>query len=173
MKIEREYSYIDRRKKDGTIEDRKVLAEVLKRGRKAQELRPDESKHIFSASLVIGSIVLGLCLILGGSCAHAQEIINISKLADSILIAEGTWTYGIQTVTCNSPQTCRATCIRTIKHNIRRFNAYGYKNHRDFISYLGSRYCPTNGKSLRPAEKKLNGNWIKNVRSAYYGKTTR
>ncbi len=36
-----------------------------------------------------------------------------------------------------------------------------------FIDYLGSVYCPTVGDNLRPAERLLNKNWVKNVTHWY------
>jgi hypothetical protein len=32
------------------------------------------------------------------------------------------------------------------------------------LSFLASRYCPTSGDNLTEAERRLNGNWIKNVK---------
>jgi hypothetical protein len=53
----------------------------------------------------------------------------------------------------------------TIKNNRERWENEQNKElyNSDFIEFLGSRYAPTTGK-LRPAEKKLNPNWIRNIK---------
>jgi hypothetical protein len=40
---------------------------------------------------------------------------------------------------------------------------FAYHSNVDFITYFGGRFCPTTG-NLSPAEKKLNKNWIPNMR---------
>jgi hypothetical protein len=90
--------------------------------------------------------------------------VDVQRLANAIYEAEGgartSHPYGI--LTHYNKTTPRQACINTIKHGLRDWNGKG-----DFISFLGSRYCPTKGKNLRPAEKRLNPNWIANVRKFY------
>ena len=99
-----------------------------------------------------------------GIC-FTQEI-NIEKLATAIYYAEG----GVKT---NHPYgilikykytTPKQACINTIKHALRDWNGKG-----DFIVFLGNRYCPI-GANNDP--KRLNKNWIKNVKY-FYEKETR
>ena len=49
----------------------------------------------------------------------------------------------------------------TVVKNYARWIKAGRKE--DYIVFLGNRYCPTTGKGLSKAEKRLNGNWQKNV----------
>jgi hypothetical protein len=92
--------------------------------------------------------------------AKAVELINVDRLADAIRIAEGSPTYGCPKYKTTS---YRQACINTIRHGLRDYKGNSVNG---FIEFLGSRYCPTKGK-LRPAERKLNGNWILNVKRLY------
>ena len=92
-----------------------------------------------------------------------------AEIVEAIFRAEGgdkakPYYYGIRSVKCDSKDDCRRICLNTVKNNRKRFNAYGKSRHRDYISFLASRFCPIAGKNLSRAEKKLNKNWEKNVR---------
>ena len=96
--------------------------------------------------------------------------IQIGALADAIRKAEGNPNYGI--LKKIKGKNYRKACIQTINHALKDFKltAEGSKptfNTAKFLSFLGNRYCPTSGASLRPAEKRLNGNWIKSVSHFY------
>jgi hypothetical protein len=67
-------------------------------------------------------------------------------------------------VRCENKADCRKICANTIKKNRIRFADYGHKQFADFLEFTGSRYCPTRGGNLSEAEKRLNGNWVKNVK---------
>jgi hypothetical protein len=81
------------------------------------------------------------------------------QIANSIYWAEGgnktNHPYGILVKYKNTSP--RQACLNTIAHARRDWNGQG-----DFISFLGSRYCPTTGK-LNKDEIRLNKNWIFNV----------
>jgi hypothetical protein len=91
---------------------------------------------------------------------HAQEI-DVEKLATAIYYAEGgartNYPYGI--LTKYKTTTPRQACINTINHALKDWDGRG-----DFISFLGSRYCPV-GAANDP--RGLNRNWISNVRRIY------
>ena len=91
--------------------------------------------------------------------AYAEEI-NVEKLATSIRKAEGNDNYGI--LKHIKGKNYRKACIQTIRHGLRDWNGSD-----DFISFLGSRYCPTYGKNLTKREKEVNIFWIKNVKFFY------
>jgi hypothetical protein len=57
--------------------------------------------------------------------------------------------------------TPRQACLNTIKHQRKKFAKQNKE--KDFINFLGNVYCPTTGK-LRPAEQRLNKNWVHNVK---------
>jgi len=82
------------------------------------------------------------------------------EIANAIFKAENSskYPYGIKSVpTYGNKEYARKICLNTIRNNRKRFaNQTKYK---DFISFLGSRYCPT----TIPSEYYLNKNWIKNV----------
>lgn len=102
--------------------------------------------------------------------AHAQVLkpaYSDDEIVSAIYKAEGgekaKYPYGIRSVYCETKKECKEICKRTVRNNRRRYQEYGHRTHGDFISYLASRYCPTSGRNLTKAEKKLNGNWKKNV----------
>jgi hypothetical protein len=102
--------------------------------------------------------VLFTSVFLWASVAWASTPVDVERLADCIKVAEGTPTYGCPKYKHTS---YRQACINTIKHALRDWDGQG-----TFIAFLGGRYCPTTGK-LRPAERRLNGNWIPNVTRLY------
>jgi len=92
--------------------------------------------------------------------AHAESI-NVERLATAIYYAEGgvktNHPYGI--LSKYKSTTPRQACINTINHALRDWNGKG-----DFISWIGSRYCPVGAKN---DPRGLNRNWISNVRRIY------
>ena len=85
------------------------------------------------------------------------EVINVERLATAIRMAEGNPNYGI--LKHIKGKNFRKACIQTIQKRLALWNGRG-----DFISYLGSSYCPI-GASNDP--QGLNRNWIANVRYHY------
>ena len=87
--------------------------------------------------------------------------IDVERLATAIYFAEGgektSHPYGI--LTHYKTTTPKQACINTINHALKDWDGKG-----DFISFLGSRYCPV-GASNDPTG--LNVNWIKNVTYFY------
>ena len=155
----------DRRKKDGSPEDRKALADTLRSGRhqyyctcsicelnNAEDKRDNKSLMV---AILIG-LVLGVIMFFSGK-AHAY---SDDQYVNAIRHAEGTWTYGIKTIKCNSETECRRIALRTVHNNRIRFSTYGYRKYSTFISFLGSRYCPINAGN---DPEGLNINWIANV----------
>lgn len=82
------------------------------------------------------------------------------EIANSIFWSEGgrqaQYAYGIRSVKYSSWREAREICLRTIRNNKKRYLKYGYKTHKDFISFLASRYAPLSAH-------KINRNWKKNV----------
>ena len=81
-----------------------------------------------------------------------------SDLANAIFKAEGgsktSHPYGI--LAHYKTTTPRQACLNTIAHARRDWNGEG-----DFVSFLGSRYCPVGAKNDPTG---LNKNWIGNVK---------
>ena len=133
----------------------------------------EQSKAIIKPYAYRLMICIGLALLMFiFSCthskpAHAKDYSN-EEILKAIYLAEGgkkaQYPYGIRSINCATESECRRICLNTIRNNRVRFAKYGHKNHPDFISFLGSRYCPTNGTALSANERKLNKHWIKNVR---------
>ena len=101
--------------------------------------------------------------------AHAEESIDgytVNQYVEAIFLAEGgeraEYPYGIRSIKCSTKSECRRICYNTVRNNRDRFRRQ--KVYKDFLSFLGSRYCPTTGNALSPMESKLNKNWQKNVR---------
>lgn len=105
-------------------------------------------------------------LLFMASCtlSHANEPINVDKLANAIYTAEGgaktKHPYGI--LAKYKTTTPRQACINTIKSALKRWDGKG-----DFIVFLGKTYCPTTGNKLTFLEKKYNIHWVKNVTYFY------
>lgn len=102
-----------------------------------------------------------IILIMTAGMVHANEPINVTRLADSIYMAEGgaktSHPYGI--LAKYKVTTPRQACINTIKSALKRWNGRG-----DFIAFLGRTYCPV-GAFNDPTG--LNRNWVKNVKHYY------
>ena len=101
------------------------------------------------------------------SLARGEEAWTDSQLVRAIYLTEGgaraQFAYGIRSVKYSSIAEARQICFRTVRNNRKRYAQYGHKQYPDYLSFLASRYCPTAGKLSR-AEKKLNGNWLKNLK---------
>ena len=101
----------------------------------------------------------------GASLAGPIDEGYAQKLAEAIWHAEGGHkakvSHGVLSVRTRSPEHAREVCLRTIRNTWGRWEAAGRPG--DFIEHLGERYCPTKGP-LTPNERKLNPNWVKNVR---------
>ena len=85
------------------------------------------------------------------------------QIANAIYKAENSkcFPYGIKSVnTFGNENVARKICLNTIRNNRVRF--VKQDKYKDFIEFLGSRYCPTTIKS----EYHLNKNWVYNVK--YY-----
>ncbi|MFA5298149.1 MAG: hypothetical protein WC389_08085 [Lutibacter sp.] len=94
------------------------------------------------------------------------DIPDNNDLADAIFQAEGgykaEYLYGIRSVKYKDEADARRICLNTIRNNKVRF--LKQDKYKDYLEFLANRYCPAKGKSLTTAEKKLNCNWLKNVR---------
>ncbi len=110
-------------------------------------------------------IIILLAIVLFPCVAHADQV---DKIVNAIYLAEGgknaEFPFGIRSVKCSGYTECRKICRNTVKRNQQRFKKYGYKDAPDFITFLGNRYCPTQGRGLSKAEQRLKKNWIKNVK---------
>lgn len=106
-------------------------------------------------------VVFFLCSI--ASCARPAHAFTDEQYLKAIRHAEGTWTYGIKTVKCDSEEACRKVALRTIHNNRIRFAKYGFRNYPSFTEFLGSRYCPIKSANLSKSEIRLNQYWVKNV----------
>lgn len=113
----------------------------------------------------LAPLAVMLITLLSAPCGYSY---STTQIADAIYLAEGgerakPYYYGIRSIPCESKSSCRKICENTIEKNRIRFKKYGYKKYKDFISFLASRYCPTEGRNLTKAERRINGNWEKNV----------
>lgn len=115
-----------------------------------------------------GLVILALTATLAVFCfslskpAHAEaDYLTMSNevIANAIFKAEGgykaTYLYGIRSIPYNTEAEARRICINTIRNNKVRFCRQA--QYKDFLDYLGSRYCPV---SAHP----LNKHWTKNVK---------
>ena len=99
-----------------------------------------------------------------GSARPVVHFIQVERLADSIWHAEGglktKHPYGI--LKKYKVTTPRQACINTINHALRDYKGSDAK---EFIKFLGGRYCPVGAEN---DPKGLNKNWIGNVTKIYF-----
>ncbi|MCP4364093.1 MAG: hypothetical protein GY800_02180 [Planctomycetes bacterium] len=90
------------------------------------------------------------------------------QIADAIYKAEGgkkaSHPYGIMSVPYKNEADARRICLNTIRDNRKRYADYGHREYPTFLEFLASIYAPTRGKGITRSAKKLNGNWLRNVR---------
>ena len=102
-----------------------------------------------------------ILLLVAGSVAYAEEYYTNEAIAEAIFWSEGgyhtQWPYGIKSVYCKGIKECKEVCLNTIKNNRLRYAEYGYKEYKDYLSFLASRYCPLSDDGCE--------NWLPNVRS--------
>lgn len=80
------------------------------------------------------------------------------QIANAIYRAENSvkYPYGIKSIdTHGDKEYARKICLNTIRNNRVRFAKQ--TQYKDFLEFLGSRYCP-------PSAHSLNKHWVKNVR---------
>jgi len=111
--------------------------------------------HVPNAWLLIsGAALLFLGLMVKAAWAESY---SDDQIATAIYYAEGgahtSHPYGI--LAHYKHTTPRQACLNTIAHARRDWNGKG-----DFITFLGSRYCPV-GAANDP--RGLNKNWVRNV----------
>lgn len=83
------------------------------------------------------------------------------QIANAIYKAENSkrYPYGIKSInTYGNAVYARKICLNTIRNNRKRFTKQ--TKYKDFLEFLGSRYCPTTIKS----EYHLNKNWVRLVK---------
>lgn len=145
-------------------QERHILSPLIKLTKERREKLYEREDDFFHSMVVVICLVLAALFIIG-SCkpAKAEENYTNEQIANAIRKAEGVWTYGIKTARCSTESECREICIRTIENNRKRYVDYGKEQFPTFLEFLASRYCPTTGNLTRN-ERRLNVNWINNVR---------
>jgi hypothetical protein len=106
-------------------------------------------------------ILIALCIV--GILATPAYAYTNEQIAHAIYKAEGgsktKYPYGIKSInTHGNKEYAHKICLNTIRNNRIRF--IKQDKYKDFIEFLGSRYCPTTIRN----EYYLNKNWVKNVR---------
>lgn len=127
----------------------------------------EDEKMMFSASMLfIYLLMAGLMFV--ASCIHPNRAFAYTdeQYVNAIYKAEGglnaQYPYGIRSVRIKSIQNARRICFNTVRNNRKRWGKC-QRPRMAFISYLGSKYCPTKGVSLSNTEKEFNQYWVKNV----------
>ena len=134
------------------------------------QLRRENEAGAIVALAVMAALLTVLLAIVFPSCSHAEESIDgytITEYVQAIYQAEGgakaQYPYGIRSVSCGTIQECERVARNTVRNNIKRYRDYGKNQHTSYLEFLGSRYCPTQGK-LSTREKEVNKFWISNVK---------
>lgn len=103
----------------------------------------------------------------GCSPILASEAIDFNRLVDAIGRAENSREHPYGIMTKYKHTTPRQACLNTVKRAHGDWLKLPDRHRIAFIAFLGARYCPTKGKSLRPAERALNRFWVGNVTYFY------
>lgn len=95
------------------------------------------------------------------SCFSSEILTEnqINRIADAIYRAENskTYPYGIKSIKTNgNKEFARKICLNTIRNNHKRW--LNSDKSKDFITFLGDRYCPAKD------DPQGNINWKKNVK---------
>lgn len=127
---------------------------------KTREITGVEKKSELAKTGAFILSCMKVCVLVLMMCGNAFALdVNVEKLADAIYKAEGgsktSHPYGI--LKHYKTTTPRQACINTIKHAMRDYKS------GDFISFLGSRYCPVGCSN----DVGTNQYWIKNVKYFY------
>jgi hypothetical protein len=92
------------------------------------------------------TILILIYFLLSISLISAEPIYTNEEIVDAIYLAEGglktNYPFGIKSVNCQGYDECRQVCVNTVERNKVRYAQYGYKQYKDFLNFLGSRYCP-------------------------------
>ena len=109
-----------------------------------------------------------LLLVLWPSVCHAEDFDPV-MMCNAIGKAECgrdmkscLYYFGIRSVHYADFNEARHICHNTVRHSRKKWLAT--HSQVDFLTFLGSTYCPVKGKGLTPLERRLNVNWVKNVR---------
>jgi len=97
-------------------------------------------------------------LLIFHSASFAKEWTD-AQIVNAIFHAEGgykaTYLYGIRSIPYKDEAEARRICFNTVRNNRKRFKKQ--TQYKDYLEFLGSRYCP-------PKAHPLNSNWVKNVK---------
>lgn len=92
---------------------------------------------------IIFSLIFFLLL---ATMARAEEYYSTNDIVDSIWIIEGgvktNYPFGIKSVYCSGYDECRQVCVNTVENTKIRYNTYGYKQEKEFLTFLAKRYAP-------------------------------
>ena len=116
-----------------------------------------------TAKILLIAIIFELGLI---SRAFAMDTyIDQEKLVEAIGKAENSvkYPYGIKSINTHGDKVlARRICLNTVNNNLARWQwARQQGDTRDFIEFLGARFCPVNATDDPTG---LNKNWIRNIR---------
>ena len=113
-------------------------------------------------------IALFIGIIAFSSPVYAYEVIDQEKLVEAIGRAENSvkYPYGIKSINTHGDKAlARKICLNTINNNLARWQwARQNGDNRDFIEFLGARFCPVNS----PDDNGTNQFWVKNVKKFYF-----
>ena len=113
-----------------------------------------------------GFIISLVILMLTNNAWSEVNYLNVSneRIVDAIYLAEGgantKYPYGIVSIdTKGDVEVARRLCFNTVRNNKVRFR--NQSKYKDYIEFLGSRYCPIGAKN---DPTNLNQYWVKNVK---------
>ena len=114
---------------------------------------------------ILITIIIWICLY--NKCWPTEvDYYNVDNniIVNAIYKAEGgkntKYPYGIVSIdTKGDEEYARKICYNTVRNNKKRF--LKQSKYKDYIEFLGSRYCPVGAKNDPTG---LNKNWIKNVK---------
>ena len=128
--------------------------------------RPDKLKTKIEDERFMKWVNIGLAILCAGLIIFSYVLIasaedyTDNQIANAIYRAENSvkYPYGIKSIDTHGDKVyARKICINTIRNNRKRFA--NQTKYDDFITFLGSRYCPVAGDKTG-----LNIHWVKNVK---------
>ena len=109
--------------------------------------------HLIALTIVVSLLMIYIQV----ASASEEPYYQTSDIVNAIWIIEGglktDWPFGIKSVYCKDYQACKKICKNTVENNRVRYINYGYKQEKDFTTFLAKRYCPTDWET-----------WLKNLK---------
>ena len=125
-----------------------------------------ELLKIYTIAFLAVTLILSMVIVCSASDYTDEQIVNAIYRAEGGVKAS--FAYGIRSIPYRDIKDARRICFNTVRNNRIRFTRQS--KYKDFLEFLASRYCPTQGFYILKIgcdnDRGTNKYWLKNVR--YY-----